>query len=287
MRILTGKEQMKEDKAKNRIALAERIANAGRDRVLMRLRFLHSAFFRLSAEPAEDAGTFMTDAYRIIYDPDHLITEFSKDCFAAQEMWLHSVLHCLFRHMFVHTRVKRRIWDLSCDIAVAALIRDLIPDGLPLISVEALRRLDKEIHPLTAEKIYRYLIDAGMSDGALREMEELFCIDDHSLWYRPAVKSEAGKNSQGEESKGRGKETQIDDRKDVSDDTAEEANSLDDAPTSLWIMDRKGKAAAGRWMDRQTAHLFRHHPMREAKMLNLSGRRYLKGLVLNLRLIPG
>jgi predicted metal-dependent peptidase len=36
---------------------------------------------------------------------------------------------------------------------------------------------------LTAEKLYRYLLDCSLPENRLTELEELFCMDDHRLWY--------------------------------------------------------------------------------------------------------
>lgn len=72
-------------------------------------------------------------------------------------------MHCVFRHMYVHTLVDKPLWDLSCDIAVEEVI-----NGLGLASTAAKRqsrqaaeldKLRKEVKQLTAEKLYRYFQD--------------------------------------------------------------------------------------------------------------------------------
>lgn len=38
---------------------------------------------------------------------------------------MHIVLHCVFRHMFIHTLVDHTAWDLACDVAVEYTIASL------------------------------------------------------------------------------------------------------------------------------------------------------------------
>ena len=59
--------------------------------------------------------------------------------------YLHVVMHCVFRHMFMDPTLDRPVWDLACDIAVENMITEL---GLK--STEARRQAaqEKEIEKL-------------------------------------------------------------------------------------------------------------------------------------------
>ena len=39
--------------------------------------------------------------------------------------YLHIVMHCIYRHMFVPTKFDRDIWNLACDITIENIITDL------------------------------------------------------------------------------------------------------------------------------------------------------------------
>ena len=80
-------------------------------------------------------------------------------------------------------------WDLACDIAVENMITELglkstaaVRERQQLAIIEKLREKYKT---LTAERLYRSLLDADIPEDELKRMRELFKADDHSLWYLP------------------------------------------------------------------------------------------------------
>ena len=102
--------------------------------------------------------------------------------------YLHVLLHCLLRHMYLHKQVEPKIWDLACDITVEALINGL---GLPILKAsrqaeqeKILTELERKVKYLTAEKLYRYFLEQDLRPGEIREIRKHFRADDHGLWYQ-------------------------------------------------------------------------------------------------------
>ena len=46
-----------------------------------------------------------------------------------------------------------------------------------------LHDLNREIGPLTAEKLYRYFLDSGLSAESIQQLRQQFQADNHLLWY--------------------------------------------------------------------------------------------------------
>ncbi len=177
---------MDQEKAEQRSRLAREVLSLSRNQLLVNLRFLDAALSRM--EPMElPELTYATDGRTLAYDPRHILKCYKSERAVPVRDYLHIVLHCVYRHMFVHTLVDQVAWDLACDIAVEYTIT-----GLGLRAAEAAReaqqqtvynRLQKEVGKLTAEKLYRYYLDKQMKPVELADLRGLFYADDHRVWY--------------------------------------------------------------------------------------------------------
>ena len=166
--------------------LAGEVLRLSRNTLLVNLRFLDAALSRL--EPMElPELTYATDGRYLAYDPRHVLKCYKLDRTIPVRDYLHIVLHCVYRHMFVHTLVDQVAWDLACDIAVEYSIT-----CLGLRAAEAKRQekqnqvyaeLQKKIGQLTAEKLYRYYLDQNLSPLKMADLRGLFYADDHQVWY--------------------------------------------------------------------------------------------------------
>lgn len=176
------------------------VLRLARSMLIVRLRFLDIALGRLELVPAEGA-TLATDGARIIYGPKHVLRCFKKENERPARDYLHMALHCIFSHMFTGTLIDDELWDLACDIAVESIINDL---GLDLTGsarsaaqIAEAAGLREDAGMLTAEKIYHFFRETGISGQERERLAELFRADDHSCWHaaRPAKGSEGSDDS--------------------------------------------------------------------------------------------
>ena len=165
------------------LALAEQVMNLGRDAIVLNLRFMDMAVFRLRPEPADT--TLATDGRYLFYGPEHVLRRYMQNEALPARDYLHALLHCVFRHPYIDSLVDRRLWDLAADIAVESVIASLdLPrfeagreaDQRPVIDA-----LSDRLGLLTAEKLYRCFQD----DPPPQLWDDLFRADDHTLWHRP------------------------------------------------------------------------------------------------------
>ena len=104
--------------------MARDVLDLSRNQLLVNLRFLDAALGRFVR--AEIKGIpLATDGRSLVYDPIHIIRCYQDDRTVPVRDYLHVVLHCVYRHMFVHTLVSHTTWDLACDIAVEYTITGL------------------------------------------------------------------------------------------------------------------------------------------------------------------
>ena len=124
---------MDQEKAEQRSRLAREVLSLSRNQLLVNLRFLDAALSRM--EPMElPELTYATDGRTLAYDPRHILKCYKSERTVPVRDYLHIVLHCVYRHMFVHTLMDQTAWDLACDIAVEYTIT-----GLGLRAAEAAR----------------------------------------------------------------------------------------------------------------------------------------------------
>ncbi len=180
--------------------LASEILRLSRNQLLVNLRFLDAALSRLAPLELPEL-TYATDGRTLAYDPRHVLKCYKSGRAVPVRDYLHIVLHCVYRHMFVHTLVDHVAWDLACDIAAEYTITHL-----GLRATEAAREaqqqsvyaeLQKEVGNLTAEKLYRYYQDKKISPAKMAELRGLFYADDHRVWYMTEEEKAALKLGQG------------------------------------------------------------------------------------------
>ena len=170
--------------------LANDVLDISRNRLLVNLRYMDVAL-SMHRRSVYD-GTFSTDGDCIYFAPEHVLRVYRDSREEITRNYLHLILHCIFLHPFVGTRIDRKRWDLACDIAVEASINDL---GLTCTRSDRQDRQHKYIREiraavkyLTAEKIYAWLGEMQYPEERLDYLAELFSPDDHSTWYAPEHK---------------------------------------------------------------------------------------------------
>ena len=180
--------------------LAREVLDLARSTLLVHLRFLDLALSRFT--PVSYPGTLATDGQKLFYDVYYLLNAYRQEQNRPVRDYLHMVLHCVFHHLFTGPGIERRCWDLACDIAVEAAIRDL---DLPCAACrrdrtqeETLAALAEQVRPLTAEKLYRHFLDQNLRPDQIAQLRQPFLADDHRAWYLP-VKGGSSAGGEGQE----------------------------------------------------------------------------------------
>lgn len=180
---------MNEEQQKQQLdKLARDVLILSRNTLLVNLRFLDSALSQFELIPYD--GSLATEGRHICYNPVEILKRYKGEKEVSVRDYLHLVMHCIFRHMFMNPTIERPCWDLACDIAVEYSITEL---GLKsatakreMLQQKVYSELKQEIKILTAEKIYRYYLNKGLSSIEMAQLRGVFYADDHFLWYETA-----------------------------------------------------------------------------------------------------
>lgn len=168
--------------------IAREIIELVRNKLLVNMRFLDMAVNRLEiCSKPEVTCSASADGRVYVYNPEHILSAYRLEENQPVRNYLHSVLHCVFKHMFVSPAINRDYWDIACDVAVESVINDLNLPYLNTLSAEKQQRfLDgfkDELKLPSAEKIYRFLLDKDLPESTVNALKVLFKGDDHVLWY--------------------------------------------------------------------------------------------------------
>lgn len=174
------------DKTEKVKALAGELMSYARDTILVNLRFLDVAVSALVPEQREGMGGFACDGSRIYYDPVFLLKRYQEEPAYALRMYLHVLFHLIFFHSFQYDKLDKEAWNLAADMAVEAAVMELSLPGSALMADEVkerkLRVIREDIGALSAEKLYRYLKNFGVSTKERSELSLLFFMDSHVYW---------------------------------------------------------------------------------------------------------
>ncbi len=165
-------------------ALAARAMARVQAELCLALRYMSAALGAPRLRAAENGHGLAIDGEALWYAPARVLGLYRRNRRYLTRAVLHSILHCVFGHLWLRGRRDPALWGLACDIAVERAI-----DGL---DAEALRRpvgwlrqktyaeLDERCALFAAGPIYRAL--CGYGAEALAGLRREFFCDSHHLW---------------------------------------------------------------------------------------------------------
>ena len=166
--------------------LGSRILNQSRYELSLSMRHLARALDRLPYEMDFNTQRMGTEGERIHFHPEFIFQLFMESPQKLNRLYMHSLLHCLFRHMFKNEDKKEELWNMACDIHVEYVLDSLDVDLLRRPAGEyrenIFQSLEEKIKTLSAERIYQYLEETDLDYEAWERLEREFYKDDHVFW---------------------------------------------------------------------------------------------------------
>lgn len=168
-------------------AVGRDILLTGRTQLCMALPYLSGSLCALVITPGDTVTTgAATDGETLYYNASFLAAGFLRSERFAPRLVMHTVLHCLFRHLKKRRGRDAALWDLACDAAVESVIAAL---GLACLGTDErpprklfLAECRREMKVLSAEGIYRMLLRERLPEYRIASLSRLFAVDDHGLW---------------------------------------------------------------------------------------------------------
>ncbi len=197
-----------EDRFEQAQRLALEIIDEARVQLMMKFRFLDVALWKMEPRLTEKIGRYAlaADGTHVYYEPYTVIGRFDAGFDEVVRDYLHSIMHCLFRHPYDTTRGNIEAWWLVCDVIAESAAMDLCGKRFasPLdeerrAALDELRRLCGG--KLTPGNLYGLFVrslrrtkgpaELRVSGARLNEFHALFERDYHRGWpsYKPELKT--------------------------------------------------------------------------------------------------
>ena len=165
--------------------------------------FMKLALSALSPKANEQLYSMATDGTYIYYNPIRLIDIFKKNGMYLNRAYLHSVLHCLFFHLWTKGERDEFLWNMACDIMVEYTIDTMEKKStkriLSYIRKTTYERLKKEHIVIAPGALYAWLYKqyAEIKAEEITDIDDIantkdknelallareFYTDDHALW---------------------------------------------------------------------------------------------------------
>lgn len=177
---------MQENLSSEASRLSAEIIKLTRDSLMVSLRFMDMALCQLIPIPFDLKG-ITSDGTHFFYNVKYVLETYMKDREILSRDYLHVVFHWVFNHPFVGRGIDWAYWNLACDITVENLMMELgihkSPDPRETEKLRYIDTLKAKLTTLTAETLYRHLMDAGLEEQDIADLKRLFYRDEHQTWY--------------------------------------------------------------------------------------------------------
>ena len=165
-------------------------------------RYLDVAVSALTLTPNDSLRSTATDGISFFFPPEQILRVFRSNPLFLNRAVLHSVFHCIFRHLWIRGSRDPDLWNLSCDIAVEWIIDSFEKKSVKRALSGIRTNIYNDFHqykiPITAANIYRYLLpDVADDPDRLNQLMMEFFTDDHRFWPKdPSTSPSAAKAGQ-------------------------------------------------------------------------------------------
>lgn len=166
--------------------LGRRILLEARTELYMAMHFMARALDSLPYEMDLRTQRIGTDGEKLRFNPEFLLHLFIESPQKLNRLYMHLLLHCIFRHPYSGDDKEKGLWDISCDIHVESVLDSM---EYPIIKRPPGERrqhfyeeLEKECRVLTAERLYRHFSENRPDIETLWELQQEFTKDDHRFW---------------------------------------------------------------------------------------------------------
>lgn len=166
--------------------MSKKILTFLREEIYFDLPFLGIALSALHPKADTRLHTFATDGENLLFSPEQILRVFPKNSSYLDRVYLHTVLHCIFSHLWIGGQRQREIWNIACDIAVEYTIdrmdKKCTKRILSFLRKSLYQELEERKVGISASQIYRYLQEQDLE--RVQQLKKEFFADDHVFWPR-------------------------------------------------------------------------------------------------------
>ncbi len=170
--------------------IGREILTLARNELYLDLPYLDAALCALRFVPGEGITlSVATDGESLCYNGSYLAERYLRGNATVNRAYLHVILHCMLRHLSKKQGRDAALWDVACDIAVESIVDALalphLGESRSPLREKVYGECRETMRVLTAEGIYRHLLERRPGEYELAQLQRAFLQDDHGLWDPP------------------------------------------------------------------------------------------------------
>ena len=108
------------------------ILGNARNELYLNMRFLDVALSSLRFCPEKSDVVTGTDGKMLYFSPELLVERYRLGRQYINHLYLHSLMHCLFSHIYRRKERNEELWNLACDMTVEYIIDVLTSQAVSL-----------------------------------------------------------------------------------------------------------------------------------------------------------
>jgi predicted metal-dependent peptidase len=160
-----------------------RITQYVRSEIYLDLRYMESSLTALIPAMNNQVSVYATDGMYIYFNADRLCGLLKSNVRFLERVYLHSVLHCIYAHLWLRGGRNTDLWNIACDISVEYIIDRIDkPCTKRIINWTRTKVYDtmKERGLVSAAQIYNWILE--LDDQTIAKWNLEFHTDDHMFW---------------------------------------------------------------------------------------------------------
>ncbi len=166
--------------------MCEKVFHFVRKELYLDMRYLKIALCALKPKAVEGLNTLACDGVNLCYAPGQVLRVFEENSLFLNRAYLHTVLHCIYRHLWLRGSRDKKLWNLSCDIVAEYTIDSMECPSTKRILSFLRRDLYGELKSggkgISGAVVYGAL--KNKSPKELKALAREFYTDDHRFWDR-------------------------------------------------------------------------------------------------------
>lgn len=164
--------------------VSQKILRFVKDELYLDMRFMDMALSDLICMANENVDTFATDGSYLYYYSGQVIRAFKVNSRFLNRLYLHTVLHCVYGHLWLCGGRDRTMWDIACDIIVEYTIdaqdKKSLKRPVSYIRQQVYERIKNSKEPVSAAVVYREIYNLEWE--LIEKLQREFYTDSHVYW---------------------------------------------------------------------------------------------------------
>lgn len=178
--------------------IAEEIFDLARADIMVKYRYFDVALLAIRPKEICGYGKVGLKGSELCHDPVYIVQKYRRDGNYAVRLYLHVIMHKIFFHEnqlghilskknnTLSDEKRKEYWNVAADMAAEAAALDLTGNAFYVTGDDnkrqLLEKIGNRVPRLTAQLIYRELVNEGIEDRELSMYGQAFSFDCHDAW---------------------------------------------------------------------------------------------------------